>query len=96
MILKLCTAFAILLCIRGACAQEILPLYPREIPNSIAAPDEEKVRDPKETFSFLMNTSRPTTKPSTWRTACDSSRRCRCRKSQPRCISIRMAGTDSD
>ncbi|MFL6620539.1 MAG: alpha/beta hydrolase, partial [Povalibacter sp.] len=41
-------------------AAEELPLYPGVIPNSIDAPDEESVRDPKEPFPFLMNISRPT------------------------------------
>lgn len=36
------------------------PLYPAAIPGAIEAPDEEKVRDPAEKFSFLMDISRPT------------------------------------
>jgi uncharacterized protein (DUF885 family)/dienelactone hydrolase len=41
-------------------AQRELPLYPGEIPNSLAAPDEEATRDPQEPFPFLLNVSRPT------------------------------------
>ncbi|MFC4309824.1 alpha/beta hydrolase [Steroidobacter flavus] len=36
------------------------PLYPGDIPGAIAAPDEESVRDPKEPWPFILNTSRPT------------------------------------
>jgi acetyl esterase/lipase len=36
------------------------PLYTDEIPGAIAAPDEETVRDPKDPWPFLQNTSRPT------------------------------------
>jgi acetyl esterase/lipase len=36
------------------------PLYPGDIPGAIVAPDEESVRDPKEQYPFIENTSRPT------------------------------------
>ena len=36
------------------------PLYSGDIPGAIAAPDEETVRDSKDPWPFLMNTSRPT------------------------------------
>jgi acetyl esterase/lipase len=45
---------------RTADAQETIPLYPSAIPNAIAAPDVEAVRDPNEPYKFLLNTSRPT------------------------------------
>jgi acetyl esterase/lipase len=41
-------------------AQQELPLYAGEIPNSIAAPDEEATRDPNEPYLFRLNVSRPT------------------------------------
>jgi len=41
-------------------AQQELPLYAGEIPNSIAAPDEEATRDPNEPHLFRLNVSRPT------------------------------------
>lgn len=43
-----------------ALAQQELPLYEGEIPNSIAAPDEEVTRDPDEHYPFRQNISRPT------------------------------------
>lgn len=43
--------------------QEAIPLYPGEIPNSIAAPDEEAVRDLNEAYLFLNKVSRPTLTP---------------------------------
>ncbi|HEY5759702.1 MAG TPA: alpha/beta hydrolase [Steroidobacter sp.] len=36
------------------------PLYPGDIPGAIVAPDEESVREPKEPWPFIQNTSRPT------------------------------------
>jgi acetyl esterase/lipase len=36
------------------------PLYPGDIPGAIAVSDEESVRDPKDPWPFLLNTSRPT------------------------------------
>jgi acetyl esterase/lipase len=41
-------------------AKDEAPLYPGPIPNAIDAPDNETLRDPKEPFTFLLNTSRPT------------------------------------
>src|SRR6185436_12885302 len=41
-------------------AQQEMPLYTGEIPNSIAAPDEEATRDPNEQYLFRLNVSRPT------------------------------------
>ena len=41
-------------------AQQELPLYEGDIPNSIAAPDEEATRDPNEAYPFRLNISRPT------------------------------------
>lgn len=41
-------------------AQQEMPLYTGEIPNSIAAPDEEATRDPNEPYLFRLNVSRPT------------------------------------
>lgn len=41
-------------------AQQEMPLYEGEIPNSIAAPDEEATRDPNEAYLFRLNVSRPT------------------------------------
>ncbi|HEY4370144.1 MAG TPA: alpha/beta hydrolase [Steroidobacteraceae bacterium] len=41
-------------------AQQILPLYPAEIPNAIVAPDEEVTRDPSDAAIFRLNISRPT------------------------------------
>lgn len=40
--------------------QQEMPLYAGAIPGAIAAADEEKVRDPKEPYPFLLNVSRPT------------------------------------
>jgi acetyl esterase/lipase len=56
------TLFAVFFVIgaRIGFAQDVLPLYPERIPNSIEVPDEEQVRDPKEPHQFLLNTSRPT------------------------------------
>lgn len=53
---------AILLLIASAAqSQEALPLYPGEIPGSIAAKDEESLRDkaPNDRYDFLQNISRP-------------------------------------
>jgi len=36
------------------------PLYSGDIPGAIVAPDEESVRDPKDPWPFVENTSRPT------------------------------------
>jgi acetyl esterase/lipase len=36
------------------------PLYSGDIPGAIAATDEESVRDPKDPWPFIQNTSRPT------------------------------------
>jgi acetyl esterase/lipase len=49
------------LIVSAAHAQEGLPLYPGEIPNSIDAPDEESLRerDPKDLFAFYQNISKP-------------------------------------
>jgi acetyl esterase/lipase len=41
-------------------AQQELALYPGDIPNAIAAPDEETTRDPNEAYPFRLNVSRPT------------------------------------
>jgi acetyl esterase/lipase len=41
-------------------AQQEMPLYADEIPNSIAAPDDEATRDPNEPYLFRLNVSRPT------------------------------------
>lgn len=41
-------------------AQHEMPLYAGEIPNSIAAPDEEATRDANEPYLFRLNVSRPT------------------------------------
>lgn len=41
-------------------AQQEMPLYEGDIPNSIAAPDEETTRDPNEAYPFRLNVSRPT------------------------------------
>ena len=41
-------------------AQQEMPLYAGEIPNSVAAPDEEATRDPNEPYLFRLNVSRPT------------------------------------
>ena len=41
-------------------AQQALPLYAGAIPGAIEAPDQEKVRDPKDPYPFLENISRPT------------------------------------
>lgn len=41
-------------------AQQEMPLYEGDIPNSIAAPDEETTRDPNEAYLFRLNVSRPT------------------------------------
>jgi len=41
-------------------AQQEMPLYAGEIPNSITAPDEEATRDPNEPYLFRLNVSRPT------------------------------------
>ena len=46
-----------------AMAQQALPLYPGAIPNALAAPDRESVRDAKEAFPFLQGVSRPTLTP---------------------------------
>ena len=43
----------------GAPARQGVPLYPGEIPNSIAAPDEESLRGPQDAFPFYLNISRP-------------------------------------
>ena len=43
-----------------ACAQQELPLYDGDIPNAMVAPDEERVRDPKDAWRFLLDISRPT------------------------------------
>ena len=37
-----------------------MPLYAGDIPNSLAAPDEETTRDPNEAYPFRLNVSRPT------------------------------------
>jgi len=41
-------------------AQQEMPLYAGDIPNSLAAPDEETTRDPNEAYPFRLNVSRPT------------------------------------
>jgi acetyl esterase/lipase len=41
-------------------AQQEMPLYAGDIPNSLAAPDEETTRDPNEAYLFRLNVSRPT------------------------------------
>lgn len=41
-------------------AQQEMPLYDSDIPNSIAAPDEEATRDPNDAYLFRLNVSRPT------------------------------------
>ncbi|HVQ13384.1 MAG TPA: alpha/beta hydrolase [Vicinamibacterales bacterium] len=41
-------------------AQQEMPLYAGDIPNAIAAPDEEATRDPNEAYTFRLNVSRPT------------------------------------
>ena len=41
-------------------AQQEMPLYAGDIPNSLAAPDEETTRDPHEAYPFRLNVSRPT------------------------------------
>ena len=41
-------------------AQQEMPLYAGDIPNSVAAPDEETTRDPSEAYPFRLNISRPT------------------------------------
>lgn len=41
-------------------AQQEMPLYAGEIPNSVAAPDAEATRDPNEPYLFRLNVSRPT------------------------------------
>src|SRR6185295_8874300 len=43
-----------------ASGQQEMPLYDGDIPNSIAAPDEEATRDPNDTYLFRLNVSRPT------------------------------------
>jgi len=40
--------------------QQEMPLYDGDIPNSIAAPDEEVTRDPNDAYLFRLNVSRPT------------------------------------
>ena len=50
----------LLLASPSAQAQREMPLYAGEIPNSVAAPDEEATRDPKEPYLFRLNVSRPT------------------------------------
>jgi acetyl esterase/lipase len=47
----------------SAAAQQERPLYEGAIPNAIAAPDQEAVRDPKEQYPFLQDISRPTITP---------------------------------
>ena len=41
-------------------AQQEMPLYAGDIPNSLAAPDEETTRDPNEEYLFRLNVARPT------------------------------------
>lgn len=41
-------------------AQQEMPLYAGDIPNSLAAPDAETTRDPNEAYLFRLNVSRPT------------------------------------
>jgi acetyl esterase/lipase len=48
-----------MLCASTAFAQQELPLYQGETPNSIAGPDEESLRDPKDPYPFYQNISRP-------------------------------------
>jgi acetyl esterase/lipase len=40
-------------------AQQEMPLYAGDIPNAIAARDEETTRDPNEAYPFRLNISRP-------------------------------------
>ncbi|HVF18068.1 MAG TPA: alpha/beta hydrolase, partial [Steroidobacteraceae bacterium] len=42
-------------------AQQAMPLYPGDIPNSLAAPDQESLRDrdPNDPYLFYQNISRP-------------------------------------
>jgi acetyl esterase/lipase len=40
-------------------AQQALPLYAGEIPNSLSAPDGETLRDPKDPYPFYERISRP-------------------------------------
>jgi acetyl esterase/lipase len=54
------TLLSVLLAPLIAQAQQEMPLYAGEIPNSIAAPDEEATRDPNEPHLFRSNVSRPT------------------------------------
>ena len=52
----------LLLLIAGvAQSQEALPLYPGEVPNSLAAKDEESLREkaPNDRYDFFQNISRP-------------------------------------
>jgi acetyl esterase/lipase len=58
--MKIAGSILSLLLASQALAQESIALYPGPIPNSIATPDEESVRDPKEAYLFLQNISRPT------------------------------------
>lgn len=44
----------------GAAEPPAQPLYPGDIPGAIAAPDEEKLRDPAHPWPFYMDISRPT------------------------------------
>ena len=41
-------------------AQQEMPLYGGAIPGAIEAPDEERIREPKGAFPFLLDISRPT------------------------------------
>src|SRR5215471_6123126 len=58
--MKVAISMLLLLIALQSFAQESVPLYTNAIPNSIERPDEESIRDPKETYQFLLNVSRPT------------------------------------
>ena len=58
-----CAALLMVAALAEAAEPSALPLYTGDIPNSISAPDKEKVRDPSEKFPFYIDISRPTLTP---------------------------------
>ena len=56
-------ALSMLATLADAAEPPALPLYAGDIPNAIAAPDEEKLRDPADKFPFYLDVSRPTLTP---------------------------------
>jgi acetyl esterase/lipase len=50
---------ALLVAASSVSAQQAIPLYPSEIPNSRPVSDEENVRDPNDAVPFIQDISRP-------------------------------------